>query len=647
MKKIFFLFIFLVLSYCAIAQNVGIGITNPKARLHVIDSNVVFSAAGFTPVSAGNPPLSGIGRRMFWYPDKAAFRAGFVVGTNWDKDSVGLYSVAMGYDTRATANASTAIGFSTIAGGYGSNLATGTFTLAYGYCSSVMGYGSMAMGQISTAIGDSIIGRAMSSLSIGSFNDISDHPTPSAYAPSDRVFQIGNGTAGSRSNAFTILRNARTGIGTVNPLARLHVADSSVVFSANGDIVNPVGNPPISGAGRRMMWYADNASFRVGYVDGTQWDQANLGNYSFASGYNTIANGFWSTATGFMSSASGTVATALGNDTHATGHSATAIGHGTFSTGLSSTSMGFQTNANGDFSTAMGEGTTARAYSSTAMGLGTKAKAYGSLSIGINNDTTDNPNLTVSALTDRIFQIGNGDITGTRSNALTVLRNGNTGIGRTVPDFPLSFSDSLGTKISLYGSSAYNYGLGIQAFKLQIYTPDPNGDILFGFGSSSSLTETMRIKGNGNVGIGTNAPSSKLEVCGNTRIIGTLNVSGTISSSTNITCPSDIRYKKDLVSFDHPLNSLLSLKGFYYHWKKDEFPAMQFNDKRQIGFSAQEVEKLFPELVMTDARGYKSVDYGRLTPVLVEAIREQQQQINHQQQEIDELKTMIEKLISK
>ena len=74
---------------------------------------------------------------------------------------------------------------------------------------------------------------------------------------------------------------------------------------------------------------------------------------------------------------------------------------------------------------------------------------------------------------------------------------------------------------------------------------------------------------------------------------------------------------------------------------------MDFGDERQIGFSAQEVEKLFPEIVMTDTNGYKSVDYGRLTPILVEAIKEQQQQIDAQQQQINELKTMMEKLLKK
>ena len=75
---------------------------------------------------------------------------------------------------------------------------------------------------------------------------------------------------------------------------------------------------------------------------------------------------------------------------------------------------------------------------------------------------------------------------------------------------------------------------------------------------------------------------------------------------------------------------------------------MDFSDDRQIGFSAQEVEKLFPEIVVTDATGYKSVDYGRITPILVEAVKEQQQQIDElkkeqlqMQQQMAELKKMI------
>ena len=93
------------------------------------------------------------------------------------------------------------------------------------------------------------------------------------------------------------------GIGTTTPVARLHVTDSSVLFSAAGNLPAITGNPPISNLGRRMMWYADKAAFRAGYVDGTQWDKDSIGNYSFASGNNSKAKGIYSTALGWSSNA--------------------------------------------------------------------------------------------------------------------------------------------------------------------------------------------------------------------------------------------------------------------------------------------------------------------------------------------------------
>jgi hypothetical protein len=71
---------------------------------------------------------------------------------------------------------------------------------------------------------------------------------------------------------------------------------------------------------------------------------------------------------------------------------------------------------------------------------------------------------------------------------------------------------------------------------------------------------------------------------------------------------------------------------------------MEFSDERQLGFSAQEVEKLFPEIVQTNDKGYKSVDYGRLTPVLVEAIKSQQEEIDLLKESLERLEKEINKL---
>ncbi|SDH49302.1 hypothetical protein SAMN04487996_14014 [Dyadobacter soli] len=88
---------------------------------------------------------------------------------------------------------------------------------------------------------------------------------------------------------FSLCANAQVGIGTLNPRAGLHAADSSVVFHAPGDATAGLPASPVIGEGRRMMWYADKAAFRAGYVgsDDNYWDEINIGKYSFAGGYNT------------------------------------------------------------------------------------------------------------------------------------------------------------------------------------------------------------------------------------------------------------------------------------------------------------------------------------------------------------------------
>ena len=100
---------------------------------------------------------------------------------------------------------------------------------------------------------------------------------------------------------------------------------------------------------------------------------------------------------------------------------------------------------------------------------------------------------------------------------------------------------------------------------------------------------------------------------------------------------SDLRLKTDISDISNSLESILALHGIRFHWNTQDFPAMSFNDNNQIGFIAQEVEKVYPELVMVAPNGYKMVDYARLTPILVEAIKEQQAMIDSLQQRISSL----------
>ena len=93
------------------------------------------------------------------------------------------------------------------------------------------------------------------------------------------------------------------------------------------------------------------------------------------------------------------------------------------------------------------------------------------------------------------------------------VKNAQMGIGISDPTAPLSFANDIGNKIALWGdANGGHYGLGIQGSLLQLYSSASNADIAFGYGSSSAFTEQMRIKGTGEVGIGTVNPISKLEV---------------------------------------------------------------------------------------------------------------------------------------
>lgn len=100
--------------------------------------------------------------------------------------------------------------------------------------------------------------------------------------------------------------------------------------------------------------------------------------------------------------------------------------------------------------------------------------------------------------------------------------------------------------------------------------------------------------------------------------------------TNGITVSSDIRLKENFEPMSNALELISQMNGTYYTWKKDAG-----TDKpRKLGFIAQEVEKIIPELVKTDSEGMKSVDYVSVIPVLVEAIKNQQKQI-------DELKALL------
>lgn len=85
---------------------------------------------------------------------------------------------------------------------------------------------------------------------------------------------------------------------------------------------------------------------------------------------------------------------------------------------------------------------------------------------------------------------------------------------------------------------------------------------------------------------------------------------------------SDMRFKTNITPLTSSLDKVCSLQGVSYDWKVNAFPAEHFENKKQIGFLAQDLEKVYPAVVNTRTDGYKTVDYDLLVPALVESIKE-------------------------
>lgn len=102
---------------------------------------------------------------------------------------------------------------------------------------------------------------------------------------------------------------------------------------------------------------------------------------------------------------------------------------------------------------------------------------------------------------------------------------------------------------------------------------------------------------------------------------------------------SDAKFKKDIQTITSPLEKIKQLRGVTYNFNNEKYPDMDFGNEKQYGFIAQEVEKVFPEMVKTGeysknpkdrnsvTEDYKGVEYQKMIPVLLEAIKEQQKEI--------------------
>tara|TARA_B110001452_G_scaffold94702_1_gene78234 strand:- start:503 stop:2809 length:2307 start_codon:yes stop_codon:yes gene_type:complete len=347
------------------------------------------------------------------------------------------------------------------------------------------------------------------------------------------------------------------------------------------------------------------------------------GDHSLAMGQGNTASGNNSVAIGDATTASGNLSTSMGNNTIASNENSTAMGINTNASGNSSTAMGNSTTASGTNSTAMGSNNTASGTSSTAMGRGTVASGSYSTSLGELSTASGSRSLAAgqhaSATAANSIAIGHAAIaSGYGSIALGGEGNESAGL----------YSTAMGRY-----TKAHSVGeLTIGSFNTN-YNP---------VGGASTWDNLDRLFVIGN-GTSQNSRSNAFLVLknGNTTINGQLNVNGNIFASGTITSSSDLRYKQNINSLDNALEKVLKLRGVSYNFKVEEYSNKKFPAETQIGFIAQELLEIYPQLISKDKEGYYSVDYSKISPILVEAIKEQQKKIDKLETELGLIKNYL------
>jgi len=212
---------------------------------------------------------------------------------------------------------------------------------------------------------------------------------------------------------------------------------------------------------------------------------------------------------------------------------------------------------------------------------------------------------------------------------------------------PLSYNNTTGvfeiakatTSINGYLSAAdwntFNNKVSFPGFGLttaKVWGYDSHPTTIAGYG----ITDAAPVSGSTNYIQNQNSAAQSANIWISGTVTAPTGVFTNVTVNGILTAPSDIRLKTKIETLTNVLAKLEQLRGVSYEYTDQQ----KYAKGPQVGVIAQELQKVFPELVKTDDKGYLSVNYTQLTGVLIQAIKEQQS-------EIELLKTQMEKVMSK
>ncbi len=367
MKKVF-LSLFIAFAFTnVIAQNVGIGTTEPMNKLHVNGSLLINS-----PTVATNTAPTVAQTKTMVNASTITFAASDSTGRIYDPGGPSgnyianlLANVVINYNNAYCTGIEITVEsmqlgtgdslFISEASGYNTLLAVGNGYTTIGKWVFNSPLGSLYI--IFKSNADANVGSGFSLLFRRLFDNSNSQPNVTGYAGKALYFD-------TKSGAFRS--------GGINNQAKGYNSNAMGDYTtASGNGSTALGSfTTASGTSSTAMGNSANAT----------------GDYSTALGYGTNASGYASMATGYYTTASGNFSTAMGKYTDATGYASTAMGDSTLASGNSSLASGYRTTASGNFSTAMGDYTNATGFISTAMGYNTTASGDHSTAMG--NNTT-------------------------------------------------------------------------------------------------------------------------------------------------------------------------------------------------------------------------------------------------------------------